>query len=225
MPHDLAAEDAQIGVAVILDVRGSRRLSDRVAGQRQLEQVLADVNRAVPALQPLEPTVGDECQGLYRSTEGALEATLRVLLGVHEPVDCRFGIGAGRFHRIETGSSSRIQDGSAWWSARDAIDTTKSKETKKPILRTWYARGSDLSDAELRESPSPDVVTAYLLARDFLVSRMSDRSRRLLLGLLDGRSQVELAAAEGILQGSVSLNLKNSGAQSLYDGMIELRRD
>ena len=51
-----------------------------------------------------------------------------------------------------------------------------------------------------------------LMCRDEIVSGMSRRTRRLTLGLLQGRTQSELAAAEGISQSAVSQNLQRGGS-------------
>ncbi|MET0447100.1 MAG: hypothetical protein ABW004_01785, partial [Aeromicrobium sp.] len=53
------------GFAVIVDLVGSRAQPDRTAAQDLLVAALAEVNDAVASLQPLAPTIGDECQGAY----------------------------------------------------------------------------------------------------------------------------------------------------------------
>ena len=55
-------------IAVIVDMVGSRRLSDRAEAQRVLDDAIARVDEqlAVPH-EPLRPTVGDEQQGVYET--------------------------------------------------------------------------------------------------------------------------------------------------------------
>ena len=54
-------------IAVLADIVGSRRLDDRTAAQRVLDDTIAAVEVDLPlATQPLTPTVGDEQQGVYR---------------------------------------------------------------------------------------------------------------------------------------------------------------
>jgi hypothetical protein len=198
-----------------MDLVGSRRQPDRAEAQRQLVEALVQVNSAVPAEQPLAPTVGDECQGVYLDVPSALLATLLLRLVVSEPLDCRFGIGVGRSLSIGQGDHGPMLDGTAWWSARDAIVEAKRREDgKHKLLRTWYAVG----DGESQVS-DPILINAYLLGRDQLVSGMNARSRRLLLGLLNGRTQVQLAAAENISQSAVSQNLQRSGALAVLGGV------
>lgn len=197
------------GYAVIADLVGSRAQSDRSLAQQTLVEALRHVNDMVSPLQPLAPTIGDECQGAYADLPSALRAALLLRLLLPDPMDCRFGIGAGEWQTVGRSDYGPMQDGSAWWSARAAIVEAKSRETRRNrTLRSWYAVGADVPDS----APDPALVNALLLCRDEIVTGMGDRGRRLLLGLLRGRTQVELAGDEGISQSAVSQNLRRTGA-------------
>jgi hypothetical protein len=197
------------GYAVIVDLVGSRAQPDRAAAQQQLEVALAAVNDVVDALQPLAPTIGDECQGAYADLSSALRAALLLRLVLPDGLDCRFGIGAGAWEIVGRSDYGPMQDGPGWWAAREAIVEAKARETRRnKTLRSWYA----VSDDAIDHAPAPAIVNALLLCRDEIVTAMGDRSRRLLLGLLRGRTQVELADDEGISQSAVSQNLRRSGA-------------
>jgi hypothetical protein len=197
-------------VAVIGDIVGSRRLVARSDGQRVLLDALARVNDVVPSMSSLAPTVGDEFQGLYRSESAALRATLLVRLELADAFDTRFGIGAGISEKVPSGDVT-LQNGTAWWSARDAILAAKRRETgRNPNLRTWYLGDEEAAD--------PRLINAYLLARDHLVTAMDARSRRLMRGAMQGLTQVELATSEGITQSAVSRNLQRNGAFAVIDG-------
>lgn len=196
------------GYAVIVDLVGSRAQPDRAAAQRQLVDALAAVDAAVDSLQALAPTIGDECQGAFIDLHSALRAALLLRLLLPGPLDCRFGIGAGTWQSVGESEYGPMQDGPGWWSAREAIVEAKSRETRRNrTLRSWYVVADGMEDA-----PDPAVVNALLLCRDEIVTGMGERSRRLLLGLLGGHTQVDLAEAEGISQSAVSQNLRRSGA-------------
>ncbi len=200
--------DTSEGFAVIVDLVGSRAQPDRVVAQQQLVDALAVVNRDVPAVQPLAPTIGDECQGAYGDLPAALHAALMLRLLLPDPMDCRVGIGAGTWRIVGRSDYGPMQDGPGWWSARDAIVEAKSRETGRDrTLRTWYVVADATDDV-----PAAPLVNALLLCRDEIVSSMTPRSRRLLLGLLRGDTQTRLAADEGISQSAVSQNLRRSGA-------------
>jgi hypothetical protein len=197
------------GYAVIVDLVGSRAQPDRSEAQEQLVVALDEVNATVPSLQPLAPTIGDECQGAFADVAEALRAVLLLRLLLPGPMDSRVGIGAGSWQNVGRSDYGPMQDGSGWWSARDAIVEAKHRETRRNrTLRSWYG----VADDAPHDAPSPALVNALLLCRDEIVSGMNDRSRRLLLGLLQGRTQVELAEREAISQSAVSQNLRRSGA-------------
>ena len=79
-----------MSIAVIADIVGSRRLTDRAAAQRDLDAVIAAVERDLPlAREPFAPTVGDEQQATYESLDDALASiTLDAarLLGIDQRV-------------------------------------------------------------------------------------------------------------------------------------------
>ncbi|WP_411700565.1 SatD family protein [Conyzicola sp.] len=198
-------------VAVIVDVSKSRSHSDRRELQRQIEQAFGRVNDLVAADQPLQPTVGDEFQAAYADLGTALSASLRARLALPEGVDCRFGLGLGELAAIGTGVAGVLQDGSAWWAARRAIDEARKHEySKLGFVRTWFRAAEP--------TPTEALVNAYLLGRDQIVSAMNARARRLLLGQLLGETQGVLAQKEGITQSAVSQNLARSGANAVIAG-------
>ena len=206
-------------IAVIVDVSRSRSHADRAALQREVQNAFGRVNSAVVAAQPLEPTVGDESQAVYADLASALRATLLARLELPDGVDCRFGLGRGELATIGTGVVGAVQDGSAWWSAREAIDEARKHEySKLAFVRTWFASSVDDQRADVASRTEEALVNSYLLARDHIVGTMTPRSRHLLRGQLHGATQVELARLEGISQSAVSQNLARSGANALVAG-------
>lgn len=201
-------------VTTIVDLVGSRRHADRAWVHRAFVDALAAVNRAVPAEQLLEPTVGDEAQARYATVEQALRASLLLRLELPEQLDARVGIGVGPVQHLGQGAVGLLQDGPGWWAARDAINEAKARETGRDrSLRTWYVRADGVPTGPAH--PDPAQVDAYLLLRDEIVTGMPRRSRRLLRGVLDGRTQADLAEQEGISASAVSQNLRRSGAYAV----------
>lgn len=204
-------------IAVILDIVDSRQLADRSRVQADLERAFAVVDERTAPVEPLTATVGDEFQAVYANLSDALEATLLARLAMPDAVDCRFGIGAGDIRPVGTGMTGILQDGTAWWAAREAIDEAHRRaDTRVPSLRSWYR--SSAGDASAMAT-----VNAYLLSRDHLVSAMGARERRLALGTWLGRSQAALAVEEQISQSAVSQSLRRSGVTALQAGMQQLR--
>ncbi|MGV8896033.1 MAG: SatD family protein [Rhodoglobus sp.] len=209
--------DAQ-RIAVIVDLVDSKAIDDRRAAQAAIVASFSRVDPLVPHDQPLRATVGDEFQAVYPTLADALEATLLARLALPNAIDCRFGLGRGDVIDVGDGAAGVIQDGSAWWLAREAIDEAHSREDgRTPSVRSWFRSSAD--DAA-RES----LVNAYLMARDQIVGAMTERVRRLTFGTMLGSSQGELADLEGITQSAVSQALRRSGGASLITAVDELRK-
>lgn len=204
-------------VALIGDLVGSRRSSSRSAIQKHLVAALAVANETAPSLQPLAPTVGDEFQGVYSDVGSALRASLVVRLALPVDVDCRCGIGVGSLEFVGASEYGLTQDGPAWWAARDAIVEAKRRESgRNKRLRSWFL-APDAEEGDVDEG----LVNAFLLCRDELVSSLDARQRRLVLGVLRGTSQKELAGEEGISPSAVSQSLQRAGAFAII-GATEL---
>lgn len=199
-------------VAVLIDLVGSRRLERRDVAQYEIETGFASLDGVVPVIEPLHPTVGDEFQGVYPSLPAALTATLHARLSLPAGVDCRIGLGRGEIRVIGSGVAGGLQDGSAWWRARTAIDRAHELEDGAvPSARAWFV-GSDEPGAE------EAAVNAYLLARDALIGPLSARDRRLVLGAARGTPQRTLAEQESISQSAVSQALRRASAGALLTG-------
>ena len=205
-------QKASLSYAVIGDLVGSREQPSRAEAQQQLIDALGSVNDRLPALQPLEPTIGDELQGVYGDLYTALYATVLVRLALPEEMDCRFGVGVGELEIVGSSAYGLTQDGQAWWSAREAIDAAKAKGRHFPGLRTRIVREG---------SEKGDVVNAYLLCRDTLVSGFDGRQRRIALGVLDGKTLAKIADQEGISTSAVSQRHR-AGVSVLVESIAEV---
>lgn len=191
-------------VVLIGDVVDSRGAANRRALHRAVEKALVGVNAVVPALGELRVTVGDEFQGAYATLGGALDAALRVRLELLPGVDTRFGIGRGTVTTLD--ARRGIEDGPGWWAARSAIGAAEGAAT------TAATRTARTAVRAADDDPVLDAVNAALLCRDHLVGSLSDRSLRLLRGLMDPHTtQSELATLEGISASAVSQRVRADG--------------
>jgi hypothetical protein len=203
-------------VAVIADIVGSRRAEDRSAAQLRVEETLEAVASTVPALRDLRPTVGDEFQGVYASLEGALRAVLVVRLFLPDGLDCRFGLGSGRAQSVSSTTRDDLQDGSAWWAARRAVDVAHGLQAGRgPTARSWFSAGEDAEDHVLH---SEGLVNAFLLSRDEILTGMTERNRIIARRLFQGARQTDIAAELGISQSAVSKVIRHKGVGSLIHG-------
>ncbi|WP_298743761.1 SatD family protein [uncultured Microbacterium sp.] len=207
-----------MSVAVIADIVGSRGLADRAVAQRIIDQSVLTVEQDFPSAErPLQPTVGDELQGVYPTVTAAMSGLLLLRLVLPEGIDCRYGIGIGTLIEVPSRVGA-LAEGPGWWAAREAIDIVHARQARSVRgSRTWIV-AADEADAV-----GTHVANAYVLARDQVISEMSERTRRLTYGRLLGRTQGELARSEGITQSAVSQALATAGAGALIEGFAQLQ--
>ncbi len=194
---------------VIGDVVGSRGSEDRSALHVRLGTLLAEVTTALDPATPLRITVGDEYQGGFATVAEAVHATLLLRLTLAPDVDVRHGIGWGEVAILQP--APRVEDGSGWWAAREAIDQVKHAEQHAGSRwrRTVYRRAADTA------GPDPAMVEAMLVLRDHVVGHLTERSLLVLSGLLAGRTQRELADELGVSASAVSQRIRADGLAAL----------
>jgi hypothetical protein len=201
--------DASLCV-LIGDIVASRVSADRRAVHDAVVAALATTEAVVPSVRGLRITVGDEFQGGYRTLGAALDAALRVRLALLPDVDVRIGVGRGTVTVLD--AERGIEDGPAWWAARAAVEWVEATAERSPTrtLRTGYrAEGVDGGSAD---DGAEAAVNAALLCRDHLVGSLSDRSLRLLEGLMHpDTTQAELAEREGVSASAVSQRVRADG--------------
>lgn len=192
--------------ALIGDVVGSRGSSNRRGLHRRLVAVLAAEADAAGVLDPPAITVGDEFQGTYGCVGAALASAWRVRTALLPDVDVRLGVGWGEVTRLD----DAVQDGPAWWSAREAIEWVAQAQAKG---ETRAVRTAFRSEAE--GAPDVAAVNAALGCRDHLLGSVDERSQRILGGLMAGRTQAQIAADEGISASAVSQRVRGDGLAML----------
>ncbi|PRY56059.1 SatD family protein [Knoellia remsis] len=206
-------------VVLIGDVVASRAAGDRSALHRELERALARTNERVTAVEPLEVTVGDEFQGVYATLGAALDAALRTRLALRPTAETRYGLGRGDTTTLD--ADRGIKDGPGWWAARDAIVEVEELAGRAAFghVHTAYRI------AEGKDDPHglALAVEAALDCQDHMVGSLSERSGRLLEGLLDGMTQRELAQAEDISPSAVSQRVRADGLAVLVRSAELLR--
>lgn len=188
-------------IVVIGDVVGSRESADRPGLHRVLSEALEVVNDRWST--DLRITVGDEYQGTAPTVGVATAIVLALRLALLPAHDLRHGIGRGATAVLDAGAG--IEDGPGWWAARAAIDAVK-QQARRPATR---------SARTAYRSADPDEVggalEAALLGRDELVGRLDERSLSVLRGLMSGRTQREIAAAEGVSASAISQRVRHDG--------------
>lgn len=196
---------------MIVDIVGSRDLVDRAGAQRAVEDAFARAARRVPLAAPLWATVGDEFQAVAARLADALWTAGVVRLLLPDGVDVRTGIGRGEIRDVAPAGATGapIQDGSAWWAAREAVDEAHARaDGDAPYSRTWYV-GPD------EDAAAVALVDAQLVLRDRMIDGMTVTQRAYAGASALGRTQAEIAAERGVSQSAVSQSLRRSGGAAL----------
>ena len=217
--------------AIIADIVGSRTLTNRADAQRIFEAALERASEGLALLQAPYPTVGDEFQAVAYTLEDALLLTLRAQLLLPSQLQLRFGIGAGRIEEFASGvhrqvpargrgaESAALQDGSAWWAARAAINRAHDvQDASNPFIRTWFMAHASV-ESEF-SSHCQICINAMLSLRDHSILKLSARHRRITASLLLGKTQVEIARAEKLSQQAISDFARGTGAGLIQSSLI-----
>ena len=192
-------------VALLGDVVRSRS-SDRAHVHRALLAAIDSCNKAHPPLDPLRVTVGDEVQGVYATLGQAVAVMLRLrdeLLGIAE---VRCGLGGGEVQIID--AKRGIQDGSAWWRAREAIERAETL-SRQPGNRTSRTA---LIDARAVANP---LVDPTLRVIDAQLAALSPGARRSWVHLRAGLDNATAAKLEGVTPSANSQRINDHGLRPL----------
>lgn len=198
--------------ALIADIIGSRNLTDRSAAQNLVLDVLARSATDLAVRETPYATVGDEFQAVARDVRSALALTLRAQLLLPDGIALRFGfgIGIGEVVDVAARGERRIEDGSAWSAARDAIVWAHEEQDKgRAFVRTRIRAGKEV-DAVLDAQVA--TLNALVTLRDHDVFFLQAKQRRILGALLLGATQVEVARAEKRSQAAISEFVRGTGA-------------
>ncbi|WP_315583730.1 SatD family protein [Actinomyces viscosus] len=225
-----------VSYALIADIVRSRDLPDRSRAQQVIYETLDHAAEDLTLTQRPYATVGDELQAVSATLADALTLTLRTHLLLPEGIGLRFGVGAGVISEVDgmvgdgSGGAARrpIQDGSAWWAAREAIDRAHELQDEgRSFIRTWLRIHPDEANgSEEERNEREGFVNSVLILRDQAVFRCQPRQRRMMAGLLMGRTQLEIARQEKVSQQAVSDFARGVGSsllevQKILDGMTE----
>ncbi|CAN5227552.1 SatD family protein [soil metagenome] len=189
-------------MGVIGDVVGSRTATDRALLHARLIDALNLINTSTDPVSAFRITVGDEFQGLYRSVAEAVRAVLRLRLALLPEVDVRFGVGLGSVTVLS--ASPRVEDGSAWWLAREAIEAVAAMPVRRR-RRMLYA------------GPEQSLVNAVLVGMDELLRDLDSRSVSVLNGMLARRSQAEIADDLQVSASAVSQRITRDSLAGIVD--------
>lgn len=203
-------------VAVIGDIVGSKKLSDRYGTQKKLRDVLDAVNArfAEDIASNFMITLGDEFQGLLRCGEPVIHIISEIEVKMY-PIQIRFGIGVGEITTDINRNVPLGADGSAYYNARKMVAELKSMGKK---IRTSK---SDIMIASEGDNESVDLLLNSIFSLcSAIKKKWSKRQREIIFDcIVHGDNQQKTAERLGINQSSVYRGLSNARYYSYKNAM------
>ncbi|MEE8121255.1 MAG: SatD family protein, partial [Anaerolineales bacterium] len=168
---------------------------DRAGLQRQLDAGLTDVNKqyANQIASEYLLTIGDEFQGLLRTSETLDQILASLRVAVH-PAELRFGIGVGGL-ATPLREEAIGMDGPCFQRARAAIERAKERSTQIEVESGEAHPGFEI----------------YSLLYSGMRRSWTDRQRQIIDLSMSGMEGVEIARLLEVSQPAVSQHLRAAG--------------
>ena len=216
-------------VAIIGDIKGSRKIQGRAIVQEELKQALAGINEKYSndIASKFTVTLGDEFQGLLCSGANAMSIVLDIERRM-DPIRVRFGIGVGEISTNIDRELAIGADGSAYYKAREAIEYLKRKEK-----RNKSGEADVRLEVDGTEHATVELINTILSLMTAIKNSWTDRQRQAIWNMLEHQdSQSDVAQRLGITQSSVQKNLTKGSYYTYTEAvntvekvMSEIRRE
>ena len=191
--------NTEVYIAIIGDIKDSRKLSDRGKVQEQLKQCLDQINDTFDSeiASAFIITLGDEFQGLLKKEDHVMDMIDRIVCDM-APVRIRFGVGMGRITTQINPEMSIGADGPAYHKAREAIEQLKQNEHKNrkytPNIRIGTEGHENIAE----------MLNSILSLVDLTEQRRSARQKEIIKTFYEHQESQKACAVElGIAQSSV----------------------
>lgn len=203
-------------IAIIGDIKESKKLQDRNAVQERLLVVLNNINKNYSAVLAAKfvITLGDEFQGLLCEGKNAIYIIEEIQREMY-PVRIRFGIGMGEIKTEINPEMALGADGPAFYMARSAIEFLKLHEKKNKTYIADIRIEVDNAEKEIEECLNTIFSLLTVIKRSW-----TDRQREIIKDTIqyhDG--QKKSAERLGITQPSVQRGLAGSDFYVYHDAI------
>lgn len=192
-------------IAIIGDIKESKKIEQRAQVQRKLNQVLEIINKRheEKILSRFVITLGDEFQGVLANGSEVMPIVLEIERGMF-PVKIRFGIGIGNITTDINPNRSIGADGPGYYKARQAIEELKRFEKSKSV----DAADIRIAAEENRNLTSVNMLNTILSLMTAIKELWSDRQREIIWEMLEYQDgQKNIAERMGIRQPTVQKSL------------------
>ncbi len=203
-------------IAVIGDIRQSKKIENRSEVQKKLKLVLEEINVKYDdeISSKFIITLGDEFQGLLCNGSITMNIITEIERKMH-PVKIRFGVGIGAITTDVNKEMSIGADGPGYYKARDAIEFLKENEKKK------QTNTADIRfEAEGDNQAVTIMINTILSLSAAIKDSWSDRQREIIWDMLQHRdNQIDAAKRFKIKQPAIQKSLSKGKYYAYKDAL------
>lgn len=218
-----------IYIAVIGDIKESKKITNRSEVQKKLKQILEKINDKYTddISSKFMITLGDEFQGLLCNGKNIMNIIFEIERKMY-PVKIRFGVGAGTITTAVNKEMSIGADGPGYYNARNAIEIIKENEKKK------QTNAADIRfEAEGSNQATTIMINTILSLLTVIKDSWSDRQREIIWDMLQYQdNQVDAANRFKIKQPAIQKSLAKGkyyaykdALDTIESALSEIRRE
>lgn len=191
-------------IAIIGDIKESKKIDNRNEIQKKLKLVLQEINEKYndTISSKFIITLGDEFQGLLCNGANTMPIILEIERKMY-PIKIRFGVGVGTITTEVNKEMSLGADGPGYYKARNAIEFLKDNEKKN------QTNAADIRlEVESEDQAATIMINTILSLVTVIKDLWSDRQREIIWDMLKHQdSQVDVAKRLKIKQPAVQKSL------------------
>lgn len=208
-------------IAIIGDIRNSKKIKNREEVQVKLKDTLQDINKKYlnDIASKFTITLGDEFQGLLISGKNVLAIVAEIERKMY-PTKIRFGIGIGDIITDINPELSIGADGPAYHKARQAIEFLRKNEKRK------QAGKSDIRiEADIENTVGVELVNTVLSLMTVIKNSWTDRQREAIWDMTEHNDTQSIAAKRlGIEQSSFQKHLAGGNYYTYREALNTLEK-
>lgn len=202
-------------VAVIGDIKDSKKIYNRGLVQNKLNQILTYINSNYieDVAANFVITLGDEFQGLLITGSNLFEI-IRLIKRAMYPVEIRFGIGVGKITTSINPQAAIGADGPAFYAAREMIEELRRQEKKlkdqaPDVKLAIYGKPDDIQVEQ---------INTFLRMTKMIEKSWSSEQRETIVDTItNGGSQAERAKRLKTTQSTIARRLKSANYDAYRD--------
>lgn len=203
-------------VAIIGDIKKSKKLKDRNIVQINLKKVLNNINvkYGKDISSKFIITLGDEFQGLLHDGNNVMNIIEDIQRDMH-PIEIRFGIGVGQITTDINFDMAIGADGPGYYKARQAIEFLKENERKNKTYALDIRIEIDGDNGE-----ATTMLNTILSLLAVVKNNWTDRQREIIWDMMKHKgSQAQSAERLKVAQSTIQRSLINGNYYAYKDAV------